>query len=373
MVWAMLAIPLLSIAQFGAREGAPLQLQGSTKGSARSEVVLLSQSSPSDKMWSTVRTSVPDHSMRNHNIHEAIDISVIIPVKDIEVEIDSLLRSLSSLHCKELSIEVLLHIDKLDTLGVATKRLLDALDRKDTIIAAVEIAPAKLVAMARGHKKIVLQSSNDAPACSALTRSLPQPASLHRALQIPKQQLALSFLIQFWGKQTGHEANVKEIVQKIHGCGEKLNLSTQVLANVDSRTHKYGHLPIWLNAIRRSSDVLLLSDNVHELRGYNKLANLAQGGIMFMMQDDSLPPDESCAWISRSADVLQSHHSTVAAVSIKNGLFSIGYELDVADSFEDAFRQPRCYDPVTKTHLEAIRCVDVGPLVRCDKTLACLL
>jgi hypothetical protein len=107
---------------------------------------------------------------------------------------------------------------------------------------------------------------------------------------------------------------------------------------------------------------------LHELRGYNKLANIAKGKILFMLQDDMLPPEprNTCAWISRSADVLRSHAGTIAAASIKNGLYSIGVE-DVEDSFDSIFAEkgegPRCYDPVTKTRLEAIRCVDVGPMV----------
>jgi hypothetical protein len=144
-----------------------------------------------------------------------------------------------------------------------------------------------------------------------------------------------------------------------------MGVATQILANVDSRNYKHGHVSLWQKSIRAISDVLVLSDNLHELRAYNKLSNLASGSVLFMMQDDMVPSEGGCAWMSNTADIFKAHSDTIAAVSTKNGLFSIGLD-DVEDSFafinEDG--GPRCYDPATNTKLEAIRCVDVGPLVR---------
>lgn len=39
----------------------------------------------------------------------------------------------------------------------------------------------------------------------------------------------------------------------------------------------------------------MLSDNLHEVHGYNRLAEMARGRVLVFMQDDELPP-RGCGW-----------------------------------------------------------------------------
>ena len=40
----------------------------------------------------------------------------------------------------------------------------------------------------------------------------------------------------------------------------------------------------------------VLSNNLHEVHGYNRLSGIARGRVLVIMQDDDMPPD-SCAWL----------------------------------------------------------------------------
>ena len=40
----------------------------------------------------------------------------------------------------------------------------------------------------------------------------------------------------------------------------------------------------------------VLSNNLHEVHGYNRLASMARGEVIIVIQDDDMPPD-SCTWL----------------------------------------------------------------------------
>ena len=57
--------------------------------------------------------------------------------------------------------------------------------------------------------------------------------------------------------------------------------------------------PSWPSAPGRlagSFVTAVLSNNLHEVHGYNRLASIARGEVMIIMQDDDMPP-QSCTWL----------------------------------------------------------------------------
>eukprot|EP00854_Cymbomonas_tetramitiformis_P010846 gene10846-12831_t len=65
--------------------------------------------------------------------------------------------------------------------------------------------------------------------------------------------------------------------------------NNEVLVNNDGGTDH----ALWSQTLAKSSFnhyYLVTSGNIHEIRGYNRLAKLAQGEILVFLQDDDLPP-----------------------------------------------------------------------------------
>jgi hypothetical protein len=140
---------------------------------------------------------VPSYELSNAD--EAIDLSVVLQVTDVDKELDSILQMLRSRsNCKEQAIEIILHAQRLDASSASTKQLIDALDPKDSIVIANGMSTTETSNLAKGQHTLVLQSPK-AFTCTALARSA-QPQDLSA---IQRSDIQLSFLVQFWGKKTG--------------------------------------------------------------------------------------------------------------------------------------------------------------------------
>lgn len=59
------------------------------------------------------------------------------------------------------------------------------------------------------------------------------------------------------------------------------------------------------------------SNNLHEVHGYNRLASMARGEVLILMQDDDMPP-ESCAW-ARHVVQLTRRWPRLGAIGMRNG------------------------------------------------------
>ena len=121
--------------------------------------------------------------------------------------------------------------------------------------------------------------------------------------------ISTSFVIQYFGTNSNkHYKVAKVLLDSLHSCAKVLDLHIEVLVNLDSsRTDKLG-VDAWLSAAGKE-DYIVLSPNIHELRGYNRLAGAAKGEFLFLMQDDRLPPsmekDPTCKWLSEPLAVFK--------------------------------------------------------------------
>lgn len=78
----------------------------------------------------------------------------------------------------------------------------------------------------------------------------------------------------------------------------------ELLVNVDSREKKD---LAWLNS---TADTLMFSNNIHELRAYNKLSLLAKAPIIMFVQDDMTPPLH-CEYIDHMETILKGKNAIV--------------------------------------------------------------
>ncbi|GFR51539.1 hypothetical protein Agub_g13957, partial [Astrephomene gubernaculifera] len=82
------------------------------------------------------------------------------------------------------------------------------------------------------------------------------------------------------------------------GSSSSLGFGIEMLINVDSRIDAAAVAEFASGPLGSDFVVLVFSNNVHEIRSYNRLAQMARGKILIMMQDDDVfPAETACAWL----------------------------------------------------------------------------
>jgi hypothetical protein len=95
----------------------------------------------------------------------------------------------------------------------------------------------------------------------------------------------VSALIQAFGDAT---ANARQLSERLHALP-----SVEVLVNDDSgRDHAE-----WLRWLQGANDAVLSSANVHEIRAYHRLARMARGDFLLLLQGDHCLPARGIAWL----------------------------------------------------------------------------
>ena len=83
-------------------------------------------------------------------------------------------------------------------------------------------------------------------------------------------------------------------------------MTSELLVNVDSR----GDAAAWDEEVTRYANgsfvTAVLSNNLHEVHGYNRLAAMARGTVLVVLQDDDMPPLQ-CSWASYVLRLFQQH------------------------------------------------------------------
>ena len=89
-----------------------------------------------------------------------------------------------------------------------------------------------------------------------------------------------SFIIQYYKRPR----NIVQIVKRLKAQKGK----NEILVNDDSGTE----VGVWIRELEKGTPIrytVLVAGNIHEIRGYNRLAKLAQGRLLVLLQDDDYP------------------------------------------------------------------------------------
>ena len=81
----------------------------------------------------------------------------------------------------------------------------------------------------------------------------------------------------------------------------------------------------WFKNLDPLVDTIVFSPNLHEVRGYNRLAGLAKGDVIVLLQDDDLLP-EHCDWLP----------AAVAAFRYLPDLALLGYQVGYLSQYNVA-------------------------------------
>jgi glycosyltransferase involved in cell wall biosynthesis len=121
----------------------------------------------------------------------------------------------------------------------------------------------------------------------------------------------------------------------------------------------------WLCRLTRPNDFLLHSNDVHEIRAYNRAVDYARGEVVCLMQDDDQPPHDG-SWLAEALDVFARH----PRLAVLGGW--CGFNEWFAEEYNAPWLPPGegtipTADPDTGRPLMFVENVNIGPyLIRRD-------
>lgn len=193
----------------------------------------------------------------------------------------------------------------------------------------------------------------------AATSPLPEDRPVGRTYNV-------SFMLQYWQRPQMIEEFTKKLWECTHGdlgTGQLgPGVTSELLVNVDSR----GDAAAWDAAMASYSSGrfvnLIFSNDLHEVHGYNRLASVARGTVVIIMQDDDMPP-ETCAWAKYVLLEFQKR-PRLGAVGLRNGIMF--HPHTVVDSVYDTAHEghggkwERCREAGRTVHNSPYRDAELG-------------
>src|SRR5262249_14575211 len=67
-----------------------------------------------------------------------------------------------------------------------------------------------------------------------------------------------------------------------------------------------GSEQVWLRRLTQPNDFVVRSNDLHEIRAYNRAVDLARGDIVCVLQDDDIPPEDG-TWVAQALGLFERH------------------------------------------------------------------
>ncbi|KAG1672594.1 hypothetical protein FOA52_010696 [Chlamydomonas sp. UWO 241] len=170
----------------------------------------------------------------------------------------------------------------------------------------------------------------------------------------------VSFMLQYYKRAWV----IAPIVDSLIRCANSSGISLELLVNVDSPEDA----DAWVASAQNTSGMVVpvFSNNVHEARGYNRLASMARGKVLIVLQDDQIlrPEDDKCGWLT-SVTTLFDRFPLVGAIGLSTFMFGLGPNYNHDEHDPDIPAQGRSSwfeDPTTHIRAQFVQAVDFAPL-----------
>ena len=162
-----------------------------------------------------------------------------------------------------------------------------------------------------------------------------------------------------------HRGNIEKIVERL-----RLTALDELIVCEDGSVD--GSEKAWREQLNRPNDFVILSNDLHEIRTYNRAISLAHGEIVGVLQDDDIPPLNP-AWV---ADVvtLFANHPDLAILGCWNG-WAYNYDSAEADfdkivlshvgvglNFDQPVNPVPRRDPTSGLPFAFVESVGIGPM-----------
>ena len=120
-----------------------------------------------------------------------------------------------------------------------------------------------------------------------------------RRAQRYQERPAVSFLIQSFN----HCDNVPIYVERL-----RLLPAQEIVVCEDGSLD--GSLDAWVERLDQPNDFVVRSNDLHEIRAYDRAMRLARGDLICLMQDDEVPPEDG-AWLDDALSLFETYPDLV--------------------------------------------------------------
>jgi glycosyltransferase involved in cell wall biosynthesis len=110
-------------------------------------------------------------------------------------------------------------------------------------------------------------------------------------------------LISFVLLSFNHRENTKKILKALRVTGDH-----EVIICEDGSID--GSFQEWAKGLDRANDFLIRSNDIHELRAYDRASRMARGKFICLLQDDSIPPYNDL-WVEQAIELFNAFPSLV--------------------------------------------------------------
>ena len=183
------------------------------------------------------------------------------------------------------------------------------------------------------------------------SRKRARAASPHHYTDSP----TVSLVIQSFN----HRENIHRIVDRLRDT-----VADELIVCEDGSVD--GSEKAWRQQLTRPNDFLIQSNDIHEIRTYNRAISLARGEFVVLLQDDDIPPENPC-WVA-AAIALFRRYPKLAILGCWNGWTfdfdniekSIGSPVGQGEHFNDCWIP--FMEPESKLPFQFVEAVGIGPM-----------
>ena len=156
-----------------------------------------------------------------------------------------------------------------------------------------------------------------------------------------------------------HSGNIKQITDSL-----RLTVADELIVCEDGSVD--GSAKVWSQQLIRPNDFLIQSNDLHEIRTYNRAISLARGEFVAVLQDDDIPPSNP-SWVA-DAITLFKKYPKLSVLGCWNG-----WAFDF-DDFENSIGSPvgsgdrganlslSLMEPESKLAFQFVEAVGIGPI-----------